>query len=115
MCDKVVSKEPFMLMCDEAVDSYLLALKFVPDWLVLSKMIEKLNNALFSNDDIVFHEIDPDIVTFFSNDIGLNSINLDNINLDDDSFEDYDPKTINHVRLMACYNIYKQHKACKKR
>ena len=42
MCDKVVSKKPFMLkyclnryktpkMCDKAVDSYLLTLKFFPD------------------------------------------------------------------------------------
>ena len=42
MCDKVVPKDPFLLkycpdkhktqeMCDKAVDSCLLALKFVPD------------------------------------------------------------------------------------
>ena len=45
LCNKVVSKETFMLkychdkyktheICDKAVDSYLLALKFVPDWLL---------------------------------------------------------------------------------
>ena len=83
-------------MCDKSVDSYLLALKFILDWLVPSNMIEKLYNVIFSNDDMVFWDIDSDIVTLFSNDISLNSINLINFNLDDD-----DPKTINHVRFMA--------------
>ena len=63
-------------MYDKAVDSYLPALKFVPDWFVPSKIIEKLDHSVFSNDDIVFGDIDSDIVTFFSNDIGLNSISL---------------------------------------
>ena len=71
-------------------------------------MIEKLDNAVFYNDDIVFVDIDDsDIVTFFRNGIGLNSINLNDIDLNDDNFDDCDPKTINHIRL-------KQIKACKK-
>ena len=57
----------------------MLALKFIPDWFVASKMIEKLENAVFSNDDIVFGGIDSHIVTFFSSDIGFNSINLNNM------------------------------------
>ena len=32
---------------DEAVDAFLPALKFVPDWFFTSKMIEKLDNAVF--------------------------------------------------------------------
>ena len=66
MCDKFVSKDPFVLkycldryktqeMCDKAVDVCLSALKFVPDWLVMKKkMIKKLDDAVFSNDNIVF-------------------------------------------------------------
>ena len=53
MCDKAVSNYPFMLkssldryktqeMCDQAVDDFLSALKFVPDWFVAGKMIKKL-------------------------------------------------------------------------
>ena len=49
MCGKVVSKEPFMLyrvismeinqeLCDKAVDSYLPALKYVPDWVFTGKI-----------------------------------------------------------------------------
>ena len=40
---------------------------------------------------------------------------LDNINLDDNNFDDCDLETINHVRLMAWYNRFKQHKACEKK
>ena len=76
-------------------------------------MIEKLNNAVFSNRDVIFCDIDSDIGAFFSNDVDLNSINLSNINLGDDNFGDFDPKTINHVRIMASYNRYKQYKAGK--
>ena len=53
MCDKVVSEDRFIPnychdkhktqeKCDTAVDFYLLALKFVPDWFFRSKIIEKL-------------------------------------------------------------------------
>ena len=61
-------------MYDKTVDSYLLALKFVLDGIVTSEMIEKFDNAAFSNDGIVFGDIESDIVTFFRNDKGLNSI-----------------------------------------
>ena len=64
-------------------------------------MIEKPDNAVISNDDIVFGDIDSDIVTFLGNDISFNSIGLINVNLDDGSFDDYDSETINHVRFMV--------------
>ena len=65
MCRKAVSDDPFVLkycinryetqeMCDKAVDGFLLALKFVIDWFVINKMIKKLHNALFADDDIIF-------------------------------------------------------------
>ena len=62
-----------------------LALKFVPDWFVTNKMIEKLDNAVSSNDHIIFGDIDSDTATFYSNDIDLNRINLKSANHDDDS------------------------------
>ena len=78
-------------------------------------MVVKLDNAVISNDDIVFQDIDSDIATFFSIDIGLTNIKLENINLDDDKFHDYDPETTNHIRLMACYNRYEQHKTYRRK
>ena len=80
LCDKIVSKDPFMLkychdkyktqkMCYKAVDFYLL--KFVPDWLVTSKMIEKLDSAVFPNGRVVFGDLSSDVASFFSEDVGL--------------------------------------------
>ena len=45
-------------MCDKAVDACLSALKLVPDWLVISKMLETLDNVVISNDDIDLDYID---------------------------------------------------------
>lgn len=78
-------------------------------------MIEKLDDAVFSDDYTnTDTDTDFDIVTFFTNDVGLNSIKLKNANLGDDNFGNSDPKTNNHVKLMASLNKYKQLKACKK-
>ena len=125
MCDKVISEKPFVLKhchdkyktqkkCDKAVDSYLLALKFVPGWFATSKVIKKLNSAAFSNDDKVSADLDSNFFTFFSNDVGLNSITLDNFNLDDNNFDGCDPKTISHIGLIACHNRFKQAKHLKR-
>ena len=51
MCEKAVSKycvDKYMSqeMCDKAVDACLSLLKFVPDWLVMNKMLKDLDNAV---------------------------------------------------------------------
>ena len=48
-------------ICDKAVDTFMSALKSVPDQFVMNKVIEKLDNAVFSNDDIVSGDIDSGI------------------------------------------------------
>ena len=58
-------------------------------------MLEKLNEAVFCNNDIVFADIDSDIV------------NINNINIDDDNFDNYDSENITHIRLIARCNRYK--------
>ena len=40
-------------MCDKAIDDFLPALKFVPDWFVTNKMIKKVLTASFTDDDIL--------------------------------------------------------------
>ena len=45
-------------MCDEAVVAFLPTLKFVPDWFDKKKMIKELDDAVFSNNDIVFYNED---------------------------------------------------------
>ena len=66
-------------MCDKAVDSYLLAVKFNPDWFVLSTMIEKLDSAVFSDKHVVFGDFESHFVTIFSRDVVFDSISLDNM------------------------------------
>ena len=67
-------------------------------------MLEKLNNFVFSNDDIDFDDIDSRTVTFFSQDMSLVTITIELKNFnpdDDDNFDEDDPETVIHVRLMA--------------
>ena len=42
-------------MCDKAVDDCLAALKFIPYWLVTSKMIKKLFTALHADDNNILY------------------------------------------------------------
>ena len=77
-------------------------------------MLQKLDDIIFFNDDIVFVNTDSHNVTFFSDTVGLNTIDINNINLNDDNFDENDPETIIHFRHMARCNRYKQCKACKK-
>ena len=58
-----LNKNKTQEVCDKAVDDFLAALKFVPDLFLTSKMIGKLRNALFADDDIIFFDEDSDNVT----------------------------------------------------
>ena len=122
MCDKVVSKEPSMLkyypdnhkiqtMCDETVDFYLITLncyryeyeyQMIPD--DLNNILERLDNSVFSNCDIFLHNVCSNIITFPCDDMGSNNIDGKNINLNDDNFDEDDPETMNHVRLIIWRN-----------
>ena len=121
--NKTLKKNPIMLkycsekymtqkMCDKALEGCLWTWKFVADWFVSSKIIEILNNVVFSNNDIGFDYIDSDIVTFFSDDMEIYTIDLSNINLDGNGNNDDDLETMIHVRLMSLVNEYKECKGC---
>ena len=56
-------------LCDRAVNASLLALKFVPDWLVTKKMIKTLDDDLFSNDNIIFIN-EGSCYLYFSDEMG---------------------------------------------
>ena len=45
-------------MFDKAIDNFLTALKFIPDWLFMSKMIKKLHGTLFADYYILFFDED---------------------------------------------------------
>ena len=46
--------------------------------------------------------------------MGIIIVNLSKINLDGVNFDEYDPETAIHVRLVALCNIFKQRKVFKK-
>ena len=101
-------------MCDEAVGDCLALLKFIPDWLVTNKMLEKFHEVLLTNDDILFFDKDFSKVIFFANKMGIFGVDFGKINLDDDNnFDEDDPETI-HVRLLAWRNKFEKRKAFKK-
>ena len=103
-------------MCDEPVYNCLAALKFIPDWFVASKMLEKLDNVLNANDDILFYDEDFDKVTFIRDQRHILAADLDEINLcNDNSFDEDDSDTIIHIRLLAWRSKFKKYKALKTR
>ena len=64
-------------------------------------MINKLDDDLFSNDNITFGNEDSNYATFLSNEIVIFSVDLNDINFDDINFDEDRPETIISDRLMA--------------
>ena len=101
-------------MCDEAVNVFLPTLNFVPHCLVTNKMVKKLSTALYSDENILYFDGDFINVVFNCNEMGILNINVNFINLDDNNFDEHDPDTTVHVRLLAWQTKFKKRKAFKK-
>ena len=125
MCDTVFSEDPFFIvycpdkyktqrMCDETVDDSLAALKLIPDWFVTSKMIKKLFNVLYANENILYFNEDFGNVVFSFNEKGILNIDLNNINLGN-NFDEDDPDIIILIRLLAWHIKLEKCKVLKKR
>ena len=125
MCDRVVSKDHFLIvycpdkyitqkMADKAVDDFLAALKLTPNWIVTSKMIKEFFTALHADENILYFNEDSGNVVFFCNEMGILNIGLNNINLDN-NFDEDDPDTNILIRLLAWHIEFEKHKALKKR
>ena len=63
---------------------------------------------------IVFVNEDSDKVTFSSDNMCILSVDLNKINVDNVNFDENDPETIIHVKIMAWRNRFKQHKTFRK-
>ena len=63
-------------MCDEAVDDFLAALKFVPDWFVWSKMIKIPFTDLYVDEDILYFNEDSGNVMFTCNRMSILNVDL---------------------------------------
>ena len=104
VCDRVIPKEYFILkyyLDKYKPNVFLSTLKFLPDWFVTNKMLAKLENNVILDNDIFSVNVDADVITFFSDDLGFNIIDLNNISIEDDSFDKDNPETIICVRLIV--------------
>ena len=68
-------------MCDKAVDHSLAALKLIFDWIVTSKMIKVLLNALYVDEKILYFIDDSGNVIFSDDEIGIHNVDVNDINL----------------------------------
>ena len=123
MCDKIISENPFMIkhfpdkyithkMRDEAVYDFLPTLNFIPNWFVASKMIKKLFTGFYADENILYFNEDFCSVVFNCNEMCVLNIDVNNINLDN-HFDENDPDTIIHVRLLAWHIKFEKCKALK--
>ena len=76
-------------------------------------MLEKHNNVLHADDDILFYNKDFYKVTFIANQRYILTVDLDKISLDNNNnnFDEDDLDTIIHVRLLACHSKFKKRTA----
>ena len=72
-------------------------------------MIKNLYTVLYADDDKDFGN-----VMFYCNEVGIFSVDLNSISLDDTNYEEDDPETFIHVRLLVWRIIFEKHKALKK-
>ena len=111
MFDKVVSEDPFLIvycpdkykiqiMCGEAVDDSLAALKLIPDWIVISKMINELFTIFKLIKIYLYFNQDYINVVFSCNEMGILNIDPNNINLGN-NFDKDDPNTVILIRILA--------------
>ena len=101
-------------MCDKVVDDCLASLKFVPDWLVTSKMIKELFTTLYADQNILYFKEDSGNFMFSCNEVGFLNIDLNNINLDNTNYEEDDPDTFMDSRRLACHVKFEKRKYLKK-
>ena len=94
-------------MCDEVFDDSLAPLKLISDLLVTSKMIKKLDTALYADDGLLFFDEDFGDVKFCCNKMSILGVNLNNTNLDK-NFDEDDPDTIILIRLLGWHSKFKK-------
>ena len=76
-------------------------------------MIKELFTALYADENILYFNEDFGNVVFSCNEMSILIIDLNNINLDK-NFDEDDPDTIIHIRLLAWYIKFQKHKVLKK-
>ena len=91
-------------MCDKAVADFLAALKFIPDWFVVRKIIKELFTALNVDENILYFNEDSGNFVFSCNEMDILNIHLNNLNLDN-NFDEADPGTIILIFRLGMLNL----------
>ena len=87
-------------MSDEAVNDCLTALNVIRDWFV--KCLKSFMKLYWLRMIYSFFDEDFGKVTFCANEMVILGVGLDNINFDDDNnFDEDNPETIIHVRILS--------------
>ena len=86
----------------------------VHDWFVRSKMTKNLFTALYADENILYFDEEFGNVIIKYNEMGILNIDLNCINLDDNNFDENDPDTITHVRLLTWHIKFENCKELKK-
>ena len=84
------------------------------NWFLTSKIIKKLFNGLYADENILyFDDVSGDVI-FNCSGMDILNIDLNNINLEENFDEDY-PDTIILIKLLAWHIKFRKHKELKKR
>ena len=102
-------------MCNKAVNSFLPALKFVPDWSVASKVIKELPTAFYPDENKLYFNKNSGNTIFSYNEMRVLNINHNNIDLDDTNYDEDNPETIILIRLLSWHIKSGKRKALKNR
>ena len=77
-------------------------------------MIKKLFPALCTDDNIFYFNGDSSNAIFSCNEMGVLSIDLNNTSLDETNYDENDPETIIHIRLLTWHIKFEKRKALQK-
>ena len=80
---------------------------------VTTKMIKELFTTLYADENILYSNEDSGNVVFSCSEMSILNIDLNNINLDN-NFDEDDPDTIIHTRLLAWHIKFEKREALKK-
>ena len=80
---------------------------------VTTKMIKELFITLYADENILYSNEDSGNVVFSCSEMSILNIDLNNINLDN-NFDEDDPDTIIHTRLLTWHIKFEKREALKK-
>ena len=143
MCDKVITTHSSTTtyvpdrfktqeMCDKVVDRYFFVFDSVPDQPKTQEMFDRFvseesylivycpdryktdASASYADETIIYFNKNFGAVKFCCNEMGILSADVNDVDLEDSNYDESDPETIFHVRILAWHSKLEKRKALKK-